>query len=67
MQKFITLSGLLMLSACANEAIKNERPDWLDKPENNLAGQCVAPEKDTISQQQGAFKQFSLCVDKEKH
>ena len=67
MQKFITLSGLLILSACANEAIKNERPDWVDKPENNLAGQCVTHEKDTVSQQQVAFKQLSLCVDKEKY
>ena len=58
MNKIIILTGLcvLLLSGCAAEVKKNDRPDWIDKPENNFVGKCGTHERGSIAQEQCAYK-----------
>lgn len=54
-----TILGLLVfivIAGCAKEAIKNDRPDWIDKPEPNFVGKCATHVKGTIAQEQCAYK-----------
>jgi len=44
MQKIKVLYGpllLLILSACAEEIKKDERPNWIDNPEPDYVGKCA--------------------------
>ena len=50
------LYALLMLSGCAKEVKKNDRPDWIDKPENNFVGKCSTHVRGSIAQEQCAYK-----------
>ncbi len=59
MQKNIILFGLcalLILSGCTKEVKKNDRPDWIDKPENNFVGRCGTHVKGANAQEQCAYK-----------
>ena len=59
MQKNIILFGLyalLILSGCATEVKKNDRPDWIDKPENNFVGKCGTHVRGSIAQERCAYK-----------
>jgi len=59
MQKIIYLFGLcalLIFSGCAKEVKKNDRPDWVDKPENNFVGKCATHVRGAIAQEQCAYK-----------
>jgi len=59
MQKIIYLfglCGLLIFSGCAKEVKKNDRPDWVDKPENNFVGKCATHVRGAIAQEQCAYK-----------
>ena len=59
MKNLITIFSLcilLLLSACAKEVKKNDRPDWIDKPENNFVGKCATHVKGIIAQEQCAQK-----------
>jgi len=59
MQKNIVLFSLcvfLMFSGCAKEVKKNNRPDWIDKPEPNFVGKCATHVKGAIAQEQCAYK-----------
>ena len=59
MQKNIILFGLcalLILSGCAKETKKPDRPEWIDKPENNFVGKCATHVKGVIAQEQCAYK-----------
>ncbi len=46
----------LVITGCAKEAIKNDRPDWIDKPEPNFVGKCATHVKGIIEQEQCAYK-----------
>ena len=59
MQRNIILFGLcalFILTGCAKEVKKNDRPDWIDKPENNFVGKCATHVKGAIAQEQCAYK-----------
>jgi len=51
-----SLCVLLLISACAEEVKKNDRPDWIDNPEPNFVGKCATHVKGAIAQEQCAYK-----------
>ncbi len=51
-----SLCVLLLISACAEEVKKNDRPDWIDNPEPNFVGRCATHVKGAIAQEQCAYK-----------
>ncbi len=59
MQKIIAVFGLcifLALSACAEEVKKDDRPDWIDKPDGYFVGRCATHVKGAIAQEQCAYR-----------
>jgi len=59
MQNIFYLAGLcvlFMVSGCAEEVKKNDRPDWIDNPEPNFVGKCATHVKGVIAQEQCAYK-----------
>lgn len=46
----------IVIAGCAKEAIKNDRPGWIDKPEPNFVGKCATHVKGIIAQEQCAYK-----------
>ena len=46
----------MLISGCAEEVKKNNRPDWIDKPEPNFVGKCATHVKGAIAQEQCAYK-----------
>ena len=59
MQRNIILFGLcalFILTGCAKETKKPDRPEWIDKPENNFVGKCATHVKGVIAQEQCAYK-----------
>ena len=59
MQRNIILFGLcalFILTGCAKVVKKNDRPDWIDKPENNFVGKCATHVKGIVAQEQCAYK-----------
>lgn len=53
---FLSLLVFIVITGCAKEAIKNDRPDWIDKPEPNFVGKCTTHVKGIIAQEQCAYK-----------
>jgi hypothetical protein len=53
---FLGLLVFIVVTGCAKEAIKNDRPDWIDKPEPNFVGKCATHVKGIIAQEQCAYK-----------
>ncbi|MBE9559833.1 MAG: hypothetical protein IMF15_03545 [Proteobacteria bacterium] len=51
-----SLCILLLFSGCAKEVKKNDRPDWIDTPENNFVGKCATHVRGAIAQEQCAYK-----------
>jgi hypothetical protein len=47
---------LIVVAGCAKETIKNDRPDWINKPEPNFVGKCATHVKGNIAQEQCAYK-----------
>lgn len=59
MRNIIVLFGLcifLGLSACAKEVKKDNRPDWIDKPDGYFVGKCATHVKGLIAQEQCAYR-----------
>jgi len=59
MQKHIVLFGLcslFLLSGCAEEVKKYDRPEWIDNPEPNFVGKCATHVKGAIAQEECAYK-----------
>jgi len=59
MHQIMILFGLcifLGLSACAEEIKKNDRPDWIDKPQGYFVGKCATHVKGPIAQEQCAYR-----------
>ena len=59
MQKNIVLFSLcasLILSGCAKEVKKPDRPEWIDRPEPNFVGICATHVKGAAAQEQCAYK-----------
>ncbi len=47
---------LLLISACAKEVKKNDRPEWIDKPQGYFVGKCATDVKGLIAQEQCAYR-----------
>jgi len=47
---------LLLISACSNEPVKSDRPDWIDNPAGNFVGKCATHVRGTIAQEQCAYR-----------
>ncbi len=59
MKKITILFGLcilIILSRCAKEVKKNNRPDWIDNPEPNFVGRCATHVKGFNAQEECAYK-----------
>ncbi len=65
MKNIVFLSGLclfFMFSGCANEVKnnnlheRNNRPDWIDKPDGYFVGKCATHVRGLIAQEQCAYK-----------
>jgi hypothetical protein len=52
----LSLSVLVLISACAKDVKKNDRPDWIDNPDPNFVGKCATHVKGRIAQEQCAYK-----------
>lgn len=52
----ISFSMLLLISACSNEPVKSDRPDWIDNPAGNFVGKCATHVRGTIAQEQCAYR-----------
>ena len=50
------LSVLVLISACAKEIKKDNRPDWIDKPDGYFVGKCATHVKGLIAQEQCAYR-----------
>jgi len=50
------LSVLVLISACAKEVKKDNRPDWIDKPDGYFVGKCTTHVKGLIAQEQCAYR-----------
>jgi hypothetical protein len=47
---------LLMISGCAQEVKKDDRPDWIDNPDPYFVGKCATHVKGLIEQEQCAYR-----------
>jgi len=59
MQKNFYLAGLcilLVISACADEVKKDDRPHWIDNPDPYFVGKCATHVKGLIAQEQCAYR-----------
>jgi len=56
------LALLLFVSACAEQVKKNDRPDWIDKPDGYIVGKCATHVKGVIAQEQCAYKKGLVYI-----
>jgi hypothetical protein len=56
------LALLLLVSACAEQVKKNDRPDWVDKPDGYIVGKCATHVKGVIAQEQCAYKKGLVYI-----
>ncbi len=56
MKKIVILIGALLAVSCAGEVRKNDRPDWIDNPEQNFVGKCGTHVMGAIAQEQCAYR-----------
>jgi hypothetical protein len=58
----INVLAFLLFAGCAKEVKendyneRNDRPDWIDKPEGNFVGRCATHVKGVVAQEQCAYK-----------
>ena len=57
---------LLLISACAKEVKKNDRPEWIDKPQGYFVGKCATHVKGLIAQEQCAYRKGLAYIDMSK-
>ena len=57
---------LLITYGCTKEVKKNDRPDWIDKPEPNFVGKCESHTKGFSSQEQCAYLKGMASIARSK-
>lgn len=62
LKTILCLGALLLISACSNEVKKNDRPDWIDKPDGYIVGRCATHVKGLIAQEQCAYKKGLIYI-----
>lgn len=62
----IHLCILLLMAGCNKEVKKEQRPEWIDKPEPGFVGKCATHEKDINEQEQCAYNKALVDIAESK-